>query len=362
MSFRSVSLALLLPVTAVAADLPVTTLVQLTSSPPAAVTFEVHETGACSAPVHVQTVSLTDPSVVVERVEALRGQQPLTAYRIHATLTDVPTLAGTWVRTEGTHLRPLGPACQPQGAPSDLLARLATLEDQVAAHDLDLADLMLAIDDNTAAIQDADEAGRQALCTLASSVGQCAAMPSCDETTACFRKTAFVTSATYTGNLVDDAATAFPGCSGAADGQAAADCICQSHATAAGLSGAYLAWVSLFANPSHAPVVRFSSSPGPYAMVDGTVIAPDFAGLVDNTLDAALDVDEHGDTQTGWAWTATGGTGGVNAPVYANTCDDWATSGAIQGRAGTVGQSSVSWTSSSLQWCGTQAHLYCFQQ
>lgn len=79
-------------------------------------------------------------------------------------------------------------------------------------------------------------------------------------------KIVFVTSTQYTGNL---------------GGLAGADAACQTRANAAGLSGSFKAWLS---NATESPSNRFTHSNGVYKMLNGTVIANNWADLVDGVV------------------------------------------------------------------------------
>src|SRR5262249_27131858 len=84
----------------------------------------------------------------------------------------------------------------------------------------------------------------------------------------------FVTSLTYTGNL---------------GGLAGADALCQARADAAALGGTYKAWL---ADDSGSPATRFTHSTGEYVLVDGTVVAGNWADLTDGSTGHAIDKTE----------------------------------------------------------------------
>lgn len=92
-------------------------------------------------------------------------------------------------------------------------------------------------------------------------------------------KLAFVTSKIFTAAL---------------GGLAGADTKCQALATAAQRSGTFKAWLS---DASGSPVTRFSAgckAGGPFVLVDGTVIAKDWAGLTSGSLLKPLALTEFG--------------------------------------------------------------------
>jgi len=159
-------------------------------------------------------------------------------------------------------------------------------------------------------------------------------------------KIVFVTDSLYTGNL---------------GGLLAADQICQDEALDAGLPGVYKAWLS---DSNESPSTRFNMSTAPYALVDGTRVANNWADLADGSLRHPIN-----QTATGGAppyyhvWTNTG-IGGV--PIYTNPsqiCNNWAT--AEVGISGYVGQTIYqidNWTQDSWDDCYQENTLYCFQQ
>jgi cysteine-rich repeat protein len=171
--------------------------------------------------------------------------------------------------------------------------------------------------------------------------------PSCMALT----KRVFVTSEMYNGNL---------------GGLAGADQACQDLADAAALSGTYMAWIS---TNEGSPSTRFTQSPTPYALVDGTQIAPNWAGLIDGTLDAGITLTESGEPapvgdtscagggfKTVWSSTS------INGTFSSASCNNF-TSTVGSGLWGQAGLTNSSWTS----WCSGGnctwvSPLYCFQQ
>src|SRR5690242_2782849 len=78
-------------------------------------------------------------------------------------------------------------------------------------------------------------------------------------------KLVFVTSTLQTGNL---------------GGLTGADMICQARAAAGGLRGIFKAWLS---DTTASPSTRFTRSKKPYVLLDGTVIANNWADLTDGS-------------------------------------------------------------------------------
>ncbi len=157
----------------------------------------------------------------------------------------------------------------------------------------------------------------------------------------------FVSSTTHQGDL---------------GGLAGADSTCQGLAGAAGLSGTYRAWLS---DNSGSPLTRFTQSPVPYVLVNGTQVAYDWSDLVDGTnLDANIDLDENGMAQSVYVWTATSQTGGLKNPNY--TCAEWTTN--LNDQRAAIGRidgccSPNDWTDATGgSFCNNLHRLYCFEQ
>jgi len=171
----------------------------------------------------------------------------------------------------------------------------------------------------------------------------------------------FVTSTTYDGDL---------------GGLAGADEACQDSADAAGLGGAWRAWLS---DSSTDVADRLVHPDGPLVRVDGVEIAADWDALVAGWPTEAPEVDEHGayvsydsggitpDEYCSWLggyfffpWTASTNEGALSG----ETCDDWTSaSSARVGRVGLGGYSLSQWT----DWCDFPCdwawmRLYCFEQ
>jgi Collagenase NC10 and Endostatin len=168
-------------------------------------------------------------------------------------------------------------------------------------------------------------------------------------------KTVFLTSTTYKG--------------GALGGLDGADAKCQARAVAAGLAGTYRAWLS---DSTGSPSSRFTRHGAPYALVNGSVVANDWAGLTSGSLRHAINVTELGGpppTSTtvcggSYVWTDTDASGQLE---LSETCGDWSDVNGDGTRWG-LATSQVVWTSSctaalaGMGGCGTLAPLYCFQQ
>jgi hypothetical protein len=149
-----------------------------------------------------------------------------------------------------------------------------------------------------------------------------------------------------------------------------ADAVCQELASAANLSGTYLAWLS---DTTGSPSTRFSRDGGPYQLVDGTIIANNWSDLTTGILQRLINLTETGgmppssDVPCGsdFVWTGTTSAGDLDGPDLC--CDDWSdyAAGAEFGST----QSFQDWSDT----CGTgatsqppicllDAPLFCFQQ
>ena len=150
----------------------------------------------------------------------------------------------------------------------------------------------------------------------------------------------FVTSSTKNGNL---------------GGLAGGDKICNDLALAAGLSGVFSAWLS--DNGGAGPhAINRVTSPGPWRLVSGEVVAATKAVLSSGAIAHAIDHDEKGvAVAASKVWTGTG----PNGLYLTNDCDKWTTG--ANGRVGITTAVDASWTSTSVDGCGQPRRLYCFQ-
>ena len=136
-----------------------------------------------------------------------------------------------------------------------------------------------------------------------------------------------------------------------------ADRLCNTLASAAGMPGQYVAWLS----DSRTDAVARITSNGPYVTRSGTVVASGLADLVDGGLRNPIQEDEHGnDVPLREVWTGTDPLGLRTA----SNCADW-TSGAGDAPYGSIGWSTApdtKWTSVSVQFCDQSMSLYCLEQ
>lgn len=164
-------------------------------------------------------------------------------------------------------------------------------------------------------------------------------------------KKVFVTSTTTAGNM---------------GGVAGADGICQARATAASLTGTFKAWIA-DNNASSAPATRFTQSAVPYRLLDGRVIATDWADLTDgndstgDSVITAININELGmavNQSSNTVWTNVTNAGVRNGTTA--SCSNWS-SAAGSGEFGKATQM-YQWTEGDVIACNTAGRLYCFEQ
>lgn len=138
-----------------------------------------------------------------------------------------------------------------------------------------------------------------------------------------------------------------------------ADLLCNFEAAVAGLPGTYKAWLSDGVN---SPATRFTRQDATYQLVDGTIIANDWADLVDGNIHNPINLDAAGVYHTRafpGVWTSTladGTTAGLH-------CQGWTTAGeGIFGRDGHADRVDGFWTDAGYPACPNQLPFYCFEQ
>jgi hypothetical protein len=139
-------------------------------------------------------------------------------------------------------------------------------------------------------------------------------------------------------------------------GRIGADAKCATLATTAGLPGTWVAWLSNEDGALNNAVERVTSA-GPWRLVGGAVVATSKAQLISGALLHAIDRDEKGlVVGTPGVWTGTGPNGNYST----NDCNKWA-GGGNNGRVGLSTSTDGTWTSSTVDGCGQQRRIYCFQ-
>jgi hypothetical protein len=144
---------------------------------------------------------------------------------------------------------------------------------------------------------------------------------------------------------------------------ASADATCQSSADARSLGGTWKAWLS---DATASASMRLSHANVPYRLLDGTLVANDWADLTDGSIAHAIDVDETGTslaTPGGLeVWTDSETAGGT---ILDWSCANWtnATASSPDGMVGRSEPLDQNWTTATPRTCdGSDVHLYCFEQ
>jgi len=138
-------------------------------------------------------------------------------------------------------------------------------------------------------------------------------------------------------------------------GVSGADALCASQAAAAGLEGQFKAWLSTIASPV---ADRLTHSSVPYVLVDGTLIANDWADLVDGSILSPIRLDASGLPHGGDVWTGTL----ANGLAYTNgDCVGYTSSSGGIGLCGDTGATNGGWTASATPECSLALRLYCVE-
>lgn len=139
-------------------------------------------------------------------------------------------------------------------------------------------------------------------------------------------------------------------------GVAGADTRCNQTATAQGLGGKWVAWVS--EGPSGPHAIDRVTSAGPWFLVTGEMVAATKAALAGGTLLHAIDRDEKGaqvPVDNDEVWTGTG----PNGQYGGRDCDKWTTGS--EGNYGQATNTNGDWTRAGSKGCGNASRLYCFE-
>jgi len=153
------------------------------------------------------------------------------------------------------------------------------------------------------------------------------------------------------------------------------DDTCNGLAATAGRAGTYKAWLSDGAGNS--PSTTFVQNPGPYVLVNGAMIANDWADLTTLGLIAPINIDETGATvvspfENVWTGTRPNGTratrfDGVGGFTPNGQCSgNWDQTGLLRrGSVGHTGSSGLGWSAGLIArncLAANTNRLYCFQQ
>ncbi len=143
-------------------------------------------------------------------------------------------------------------------------------------------------------------------------------------------------------------------------GVSGADTICQAEAERFNLSGTFQAWIA-GGTPQSAPASRFTRNPGPYVLVDGTIIAQDWDDLVDGEIDAPIRLHANGGSLTGRSYVFTNVADNGTQADATDHCDNW-TSNRGPVRIGRAVSTNDDWTDGHNELCENMARLYCFEK
>lgn len=150
---------------------------------------------------------------------------------------------------------------------------------------------------------------------------------------------AFASSGLYNGNL---------------GGVAGADAKCQTLATNQGLTGTFKAWISVAGSNAADRI----TSPGPWVLPNGAIVAKTRAQLASGALDTPPDRDEKNaalpDAEDR-VWTATAPNGTHAGP----DCNGW--TGGGNGLVGEAAHKNGQWTALVDEACGAVNRVYCFE-
>jgi hypothetical protein len=178
---------------------------------------------------------------------------------------------------------------------------------------------------------------------------------------------AFTTSVTGSGNLSSWADA------GGNTGLAAADAVCQARADAAGLSGAFVAWMSDSTDDAYCRVHGLSgkvdddcgqadlpSDAGPWIRTDGFAFAGSISQMVMGVVYAPLRFDEFGSRVPAYSsvFTATDSDGTLRT----DSCSDWtSTTAGTFGRSGNPETTGSRWTGAGDTLCSGTAAIMCLE-
>jgi hypothetical protein len=164
-------------------------------------------------------------------------------------------------------------------------------------------------------------------------------------------KVIFVSSRQYTGNI---------------GGLLVADSECQSMAAEAGLAGTFKAWLG---TDTEGPADRFTHD-GRYVLVDGTLIADDWADLTDGSIAHFIDQTEDGGAPlpttescetTQMVWTGVYANGNTAGQDF-TSCAEW-TDDDAGGMFGRVDATDTEWSFvCTTGACTEAAAIYCVEQ
>jgi len=160
-------------------------------------------------------------------------------------------------------------------------------------------------------------------------------------------KRVFVTRETYDGNFKAHGSTSDP------DGLKGANTLCNAAAEAAGLGGAWIAWLSVTGNDA----INRVADVAPWYLIDQTTKVFDTHAQLASPANVPVNATEYGDIVSGPAWTGTT----LLGTAQSARCGEWKNNGTTLGAWGDVG-SAFDWSYKNTEACSTKARLYCFEQ
>jgi len=139
-----------------------------------------------------------------------------------------------------------------------------------------------------------------------------------------------------------------------------ADDLCNAEASDAGLPGTYKAWLS---DDTTSAASRLNHSLGPYKLVDSTVVANNWADLIDGNVFAPIKLTASGEQpKSDYSWTNTT----VNGSIAGNSCSNWTNRFCAFGTFGLIGnitENNNDWTDwQVVGCCQIKVGFYCFEQ
>jgi cysteine-rich repeat protein len=160
----------------------------------------------------------------------------------------------------------------------------------------------------------------------------------------------------------------FTGMMGGLDGADTACNLMAMTAKPAPLPGYYMAWLS---TNDQSPVTRMNHSTYPYVRTNRSKIVGNWTELVNGTMFAPIDLDEHGNKHPGvkpmlegcgWSAVHTNTPASGQGALDGKDCMGW-TGVFGDTLAGSIGLGQGGWTDfCGLMSCGAQAPIYCVQQ
>ena len=170
-------------------------------------------------------------------------------------------------------------------------------------------------------------------------------------------KKVFLSSVKGTGDL-----STWPEANGQS-GELAGDAICQTLASNAGYANAnkYVAWLS---GTSVSAIDRLVGE-GPWARLDGVLVAKNRADLLDGSLLTGIAQTEGGEYTGRLVWTGTQTSGSCPGCASALSCENWSSaSSSIKAKHGLSSSTYHAWSDVEEGWdtlCDNEGYLYCFE-